>query len=795
VGIFGANQAGTPRALRRGVRLLRPGDVVRIRDQRWSVVRHVPGSSGSLLDVRGRDRSNHLVFASFLLPCEPCERLPRSATARIVRSRTWWRRLRIAVAEATPAPDAMRTLPSATLAVLPFQLEPALAVVRGMSSRILIADEVGLGKTVQAGLVISEVLRRSPAAHVLVVTPAGLRGQWRDELRDRFALDGCVIDSPTLARQTWPSTGNPWAAHPIVITSLDFVKRAEVLRALEALIWDVVVFDEAHAIAGRSNRATAARGLADRARTVLLLTATPHSGDDEAFARLCATGDLRREFPLLVFRRSRRDVGLATQRRTTWLRVRPTLAEAAMHRAALAYARRICAQRGVGSAGARFVASILGRRACSSAASLARSVERRLALLASADGDTAQPLLPFDDTDLTDEAPDAVLATPGLHDRSQERRTLERLLDLARRAAQHESKILAIGRFLRRAHQPAIVFTEYRDTLATVAAAVSMHDPVLLHGGLTASERHESALAFNSGRSPLLLATDAASEGLNLHHRCRLVINLELPWTPVRLEQRIGRIDRIGQTRRVHAVHLVASGTTEDDSVARLMVKTAHIESAVEAVQPDADGVERVSMRADLRSIAVVEAARLTMARRLTEARLADTTYETRPCIALAKRREHRRSIWIYRLAILDEEQQVVWDTLLGITGTLGVESRRAAALRALASSSHDMLAAVISQEHQGVIASAMHSMREPLMLAGRRERAIVDSLTTHRARLAAALLQRGLFDRRDERAAAAQAAVVDEALGRCVLHIAQLGRLERVAAEPVELRFTLLAR
>ena len=84
--------------------------------------------------------------------------------------------------------------------------------------------------------------------------------------------------------------------------------------------------------------------------------------------------------------------------------------------------------------------------------------------------------------------------------------------------------------------------------------------PVTLHGGLTSRERHENLRRFTNGASRLLLATDAASEGLNLQQRCRLVVNLELPWTPLRLEQRIGRVERIGQTRRVHAVHLLAVG-------------------------------------------------------------------------------------------------------------------------------------------------------------------------------------------------------------------------------------------
>lgn len=773
--------------------LFRPGDIVRIRDQGWHVLRHVPGAHGSLLEVRGRERGNRNLRAHFLLPCEPCECLPRSSTPRIVKPRTWCRKVRAALAEATPTIDAIRTPPTPTLAVLPFQLEPALAVVRGLSSRILIADEVGLGKTVQAALVISEVLRRTPAAHVLIVTPAGLRDQWRHELSERLGLDGCVIDSAALARYGGPTMGNPWAAHSIVIASLDYVKRPEVLRSLEALIWDIVVFDEAHALAGRSDRAAAARGLGDRARTVLLLTATPHSGDEDAFARLCATGDLRQQFPLMVFRRTRDDVGLTAQRRTVSIRVRPTLAEAEMHRAVGAYARRVCAQKGTSSTGARLVASILCRRAYSSAASLARSVERRLSLLARINEQVVQPLLPFDDIEADDEEPGAILSVPGLHDEREERLELGRLLDLARRAAQRESKLLAVTRWLRRARQPAIVFTEYRDTLATLADAVAAYEPVLLHGGMTAAERHEAARAFNSGRAPVLLATDAASEGLNLHQCCRLVINLELPWTPVRLEQRIGRVDRIGQTRRVHAVHLLAAGTSEEESVERLKLRRERIATAVGSFQ-------------DLRSTAEAEAVRLEIVRRLKDVRLppsryalrrtgrADPTYDGRPCITVLKRRARDRTgLWIYRVGMVDAEGQFVWDTLLGITAITGVSSRRTRDLVGVAS--HEAITSFVFAEHQRLLADAARSMGAPLALAARREQAIVETLTGHRARLAAMLLQRGLFDRRAERTTAAQTAIVDDALGRCAARLRALDLLTRIAAEPVDVRFAALSR
>ena len=199
--------------------------------------------------------------------------------------------------------------------------------------------------------------------------------------------------------------------------------------------------------------------------------------------------------------------------------------------------------------------SALARRACSSAGSLARSVERRLTLMNGEPAPGMQPGLPFDDMGADDDEPNTVLSSAGLHDSADERRRLEHLLELARTAAAAESKLRALKRLLSRAREPAIVFTEYRDTLQRIGSVLTDVESAQLHGGLTPHERADALRRFTRGNARLLLATDTASEGLNLHQRCRLVVNLELPWTPLRLEQRAGRIDRIGQERRVHAVH------------------------------------------------------------------------------------------------------------------------------------------------------------------------------------------------------------------------------------------------
>jgi hypothetical protein len=180
--------------------------------------------------------------------------------------------------------------------------------------------------------------------------------------------------------------------------------------------------------------------------------------------------------------------------------------------------------------------------------------------------------LPIEDEDDADAAPAAVLSAPGLDDPREERRVLASLAERAASAEPHDSKRRALQRILRRVREPAIVFTEYRDTLESLRAATGA-DTAVLHGGMDRFERAKAVREFTSGRARVLLATDTAGEGLNLQPRCRLVINLELPWNPMRLEQRVGRVDRIGQRRTVHAINLLASGTPESDMLARLALR------------------------------------------------------------------------------------------------------------------------------------------------------------------------------------------------------------------------------
>jgi superfamily II DNA/RNA helicase len=192
------------------------------------------------------------------------------------------------------------------------------------------------------------------------------------------------------------------------------------------------------------------------------------------------------------------------------------------------------------------------------------------------------------------------LRLPALDDVPRERRLLKNLAHAAEAAIQGETKMTALGRLLRRLRrrgEHAIVFTEYRDTLAHIQQSLGL-DAVLLHGGLGRAERRAALQRFTTGASRLLLATDAGGEGLNLHHACRCVIHIELPWSPSRLEQRTGRVDRIGQRRTVHAFYLIARHSSEAAMLARLEARLTRARQDIGVADPlssslGADGDDR----------------------------------------------------------------------------------------------------------------------------------------------------------------------------------------------------------
>jgi hypothetical protein len=241
-----------------------------------------------------------------------------------------------------------------------------------------------------------------------------------------------------------------------------------------------------------------------------------------------------------------------------------------MHEQLDLYAARVCSELGrAPDAPARVAMTLLRKRAWSSPFALLRSLEHRAGGLESRVEDV-QPLLPLSPHDRDDEMPD-VLLTPGLSRAPTERRWLALLASLASRAALEWRKLCVLRRLLARIGEPVLVFTEYRDTLAWLSSHLDPAvAPDVLHGGLSEREREDAVERFCRGGTRVLLATDAAGLGLNLHARCRVVVNVELPWNAARLEQRSGRVDRFGQTRRVHVRQLVGAATGEEALLERL---------------------------------------------------------------------------------------------------------------------------------------------------------------------------------------------------------------------------------
>jgi superfamily II DNA or RNA helicase len=575
------------------------GEVVSVRRQRWRVVDVRSFDACRIVTLSGVEPSNRTVERRVIEPFDVLRRVAKPSRLAFLGRGRWQGACRALIAGQASA-GGLWTAVRAGMDLLPHQLEPALAVVQGRATRLLLADDVGLGKTVQAGLIVAELRARGAADRLLILTPPGLRDQWAAELLERFGIEAQVVEAAGLRRLACTLTvgANPWTAVPVAIASIDFVKRPEVLPAAAGAAWDVMIVDEAHGAVGSTDRHRAVATLAARAAYVVLLTATPHSGSRPAFESLASIGLLNdHDDPLVVFRRTRSEVRLDASRHVHRLRVRQGTYERRLHASLDRFAWAVRQQRGSGAA---LGLSVLYKRACSSAHALRCSVDRRLAALSTEfDAGCGQLALPMDDrggelstADLPpDWPPDLQLDDVGL-----EQRLLQAVSSAAATASTRESKIAALVRFVRRLREPVIVFTEYRDTLLHVGRRLDR--ALLLHGGLSRDERRAVLEAFGSRSQGILLATDAAGEGLNLHRTCRVVVNLELPWNPMRLEQRIGRVDRIGQRRRVHALHLIAADTREVHVLERLQARVARARADIGSPDPLGLEVEREIVRA-----------------------------------------------------------------------------------------------------------------------------------------------------------------------------------------------------
>jgi superfamily II DNA or RNA helicase len=647
-----AEEPATPR---------RTGDLVVARGVVWQVLEIEEGEDCRAVRLACVHPTPTGRPQTLIEPFDTLRPLPRQTTPRVVARAA----ALSAVSEVVGGDRAWHeplAAAGARVDLLDWQLVPSIALLSGATRRLLVADAVGLGKTIQAGILVGELRARRAGARVLLLVPAGLRLQWQDELRRRFDVAAEIVDLDWLDREArgLPPGVNPWARAPVVITSLDFAKRHEILPGPDGLAWDLVVIDEAHGIGTGTARADLAGAVSRRAARVLMLTATPHDGSDARFEALRRLGAVPGEPDWIQVRRSRGEAGVDdTSRRWRILRAPSTPDDAHLRGLLDRYGERLLRSDAAGPREAMaLLVQVLRKRAASSTVALARTVERRRALLDARGDLPAQPLLPLaGSTADADERDDEVLSVPGLASGRSERAWLGVLAEVARRAARSDTKTGLVRRWLRRAREPVIVFTEYRATLSHLVHQLRDTGPLdVLHGGMSAAERRTTVERFAAGATRVLLATDAAREGLNLHHRCRAVVLFDLPWTPGRLEQRIGRVDRLGQPRRVHVLALLRSDDAFDrELLARLSARRQHIETALAS---DVAGREAAAGRAGRAAVACT---RLRLRRSVLRAhtsrrgRAPDASRAGRLLVTCLRPARHPRE-WSGVLAIVDAE-------------------------------------------------------------------------------------------------------------------------------------------
>jgi ERCC4-related helicase len=481
--------------------------------------------------------------------------------------------------------------------------------------RLLLADGVGLGKTIQAGLIAAELLVRRRAHRILIVCPPGpLLRQWEQEMRLRFGLRFTPIaDAAGLrdARQGLELGGNPFDATALCLTSVDFAKSDHVLAELERVAWDLVIIDEAHHCVGEANqRRRLAEVLAEKSDGLLLLTATPHDGHDPHFASLIALLDpslldgagklFGSRYRRHIVRRMKSHIRTASgapmfrDRIVIPIRVDVTdAAEVKRFHQALSEMVAPRLQRSTDRTGLTDVlafVSLLKRSMSTIAACVAtlRVVadrygtaplkERQRALRAYRRRMARFGVLGAVEEEEIAELEAEEMAASLAGDATAE--DLHALIRLGEAAVPHDPKLAALAleiRLIRLSHPDAnvIVYTEYADSQhAAVQALQHISGKILTISGIDPEhQRTRTAERFAEEDGIVLISTDSMAEGLNLHQRCFHLIHLDLPYNPNRLEQRNGRIDRYGQRNDPEIRYLFLVGTFEERLLLRLIAK------------------------------------------------------------------------------------------------------------------------------------------------------------------------------------------------------------------------------
>ena len=603
------------------------------------------------------------------------------ALRAFVNAHRWTRLNRLRVSDDLTGEPILGVWNSA-IQVHAYQLEPVLKALAMPRVSLLLADGVGLGKTIQAGLVLEELLLRRRIRRILVLCPAMLQRQWKYELRRKFSLDFEVIDSEStfqLRRRLGIDT-NPWKAFPRIITSMDYLRMPDVLgqflqasgagpeadangdRITAHAPWDLLIVDEAHHFAPQGGRRASQRTQMLREIRFLFehrlfASATPHNGKTVCFTGLLELLDPirfqmatdmeakdRANLSEVRIRRLKEDINrqsirppFADQLPPIELKLALSPQETALYAALREYRKRGQAALGSASASERwlgqFLFSLMTKRLLSCPFAFARTWWRHLEGqdesgdeaglfdMARVSAERAEEQAKSDDERSLLEEDAARYSRAYFRSRGQttedfqrrvndaldalgyDKRTVEdpnKLADLTRTS---DSKTERLVQWIRtnlfldgtlRDDERLIVFTEYKETLfyleqRLLREGFDKNTLRLLYGGMKANDFEAVKEEFEDPTAPvrLLLATDAASEGINMQESCRWVIHYDIPWSPSRLQQRNGRVSRHGQVRDV-SVHYFRCDEEED------MNFLFYVAEKVEQVRQDLGSVERI---------------------------------------------------------------------------------------------------------------------------------------------------------------------------------------------------------
>jgi superfamily II DNA or RNA helicase len=516
--------------------------------------------------------------------------------------------------EATGALDRLDVDP------LPHQIGLVHRILSSGQSNWLIADDVGLGKTIEVGLLLSALERRQNVRRILIVVPSSLTKQWKEEMLVKFDRIFSIFGVDFQVNDP-----REWGLYQRVIVSLDYAKprtseddgietTTRFGMLLAAGTWDIVIFDEAHRLSrderGRSTlRFKLAQGLRRNTDALLLLTGTPHQGDVGKFRNLLAIvrPDLAHAINTLdsapdvvneIVLRNRKIDAVDAEGKFIFRGLVVRRVEIARDEDMLALESELASyfRRGYragdalgGSVGRAigFVMTIYRKLASSSVAALGVALGGRLDRLRSASAQgpadvvpqnrfTEEQLEPEDDFEGDDQIELRSVenvATPFFDD---EIATLSALIEKCVQRLRHDKKlerlVEIIGKVVVERKRKVVIFTEFRATQAYLAIKLKELlgiESAMINGGLDVDEKRAAVNAFETERD-ILISTEAGGEGLNLHRRCHILINYDIPWNPARITQRIGRLYRYGQAERVIVMNFHSRDTIDNEIMSGL---------------------------------------------------------------------------------------------------------------------------------------------------------------------------------------------------------------------------------